>query len=393
MNSWLRAILVCISTILPFANSAYAANIVQITIDEMGIPFVLDDKGHVWGFREPRGLQHPIKLPNLEHIKRIAPYIALDDEGRVFTWGIDDNKVNADQGEIIEAGYTEPQRFGDLKGVTMIAHSMNHFFAVVDNQEILEWIVIRKGNEPGGGFGIEGYGPVRSLISRSGIVGIAAAPGTMERVVSEPAPFGLVALFADGEVIGWGINSSGQILREANSNSVLLTKLPGAIGIAMNAFHVVVLTASGVPRFWGGCDIYGRDGQDSGRLWTYGSVHGTDGFVSDVIAVALAQDINTGGAGGWGNDNNVPDVFLKRDGTVWIANAPLPTGAPNIACGQYNSQIDYQQEVQIAAGKTKATQVITSTGRIIMLDADHQLWMAPSNHRVKDFRRLMLSFE
>lgn len=47
-----------------FQHSAHAANIVQIVVDETGIPFVLDDNGHVWGFKDPRALQNPVRLPN-----------------------------------------------------------------------------------------------------------------------------------------------------------------------------------------------------------------------------------------------------------------------------------------------------------------------------------------
>lgn len=374
-----------------FAGSAYASNIVEITVDEIGIPFVLDDEGQVWGFRKPYSLEEPIKLSNLNHIKKIAPYIAVDTEGRVFTWSIDDAEVETVEGEITEAGYTTPQRFGDMKGVTLVAHSMNHFFAVINNQEIVEWLIIRKENKPGGGFGVEGYGPIKKIISSPGVKAIAAAPGTMARIVAEPAPYGLVALFDDGTVMGWGISSSGQIVKDANTPSILLTKSPGAVGIAMNDFHTVILSAQGVPQFWGGCDLYGRDG-NGGHPWTHGSVHGAEGYVADVIGMAIAQDINIGVAGGWGNDNGTPDVFIKRDGTVWIAYAPIPENTPNFDCGQYKTA-NPRQAVQVSAGKAIAVQVATARGFIFMLDADHKLWTTPSNLMVTKFSNVPLNIK
>lgn len=343
-------------------ESAYASNIADITVDEMGIPFLLDDEGHVWAFRKPLTSEEPIKLPHLEHIKKIAPYIAIDTEGRVFTWSLKDSLMREDQDVIVEAGYTAPKRREDLQGVTFVAHSLNHFFAVVGNKEIVEWLEIRKKRS----FEIEGYGPTRKVVSRAGIKAIAAAPGKMERVVAEPAPYGLVALFDDGMVMGWGITSTGQLAKEAGAPGIVLTQSPGAIGIAVNAFHTVVLTEDGVPKFWGGCDLYGRDG--NGHIWTHGHVLGVDGYLTDVMGMALAQDIV------WGSDTGNPDVYIRHDGTVWLAFAPLPEGAPAFLCGHKYKNVNYRQAQQLPVGNASSVKTATSRGVVYVLDADHTLW-------------------
>ena len=380
----LRSVAFILILSLSFIQAAQAVNFVQITVDEMGTPFFLDDEGHVWGYK----FLDLIKLPNLEHIKQIAPYIAVDDEGHVFTWAINDKEAKWLDEETLVFGYTPPKRVGELKGVTIVAHSWNHYFAVIDNQEIVRWSIVHKKR----GIGVENYGPIKKVISHPGIKAIAAAPGTTKRIVSEPAPFGLVALFDDGTVMGWGISATGQVVKEANTPSVLLTKSPGATGIAMNTFHTVVLTAQGVPLFWGSCDLEGRGigiNQTLGQQnWTWGSVRAVAGYVNDVKVMALAQDFNEWGIGGWGDDNHNYDVFIKRDGTVWLAYAPVPESAQDYQCGQDRSQNDYRKAVQVPAGKAAAIQVAKGKGSIYMLDEEHKLWETDSNNVAGQFKMI-----
>jgi len=386
MKSNLNSSFYILILLLLFVGHAQASNIVEITVDELGIPFVLDDEGHVWGFRKPFSLEEPVKLPHLEHIKKIAPYIAIDADGRVFTWGIKDSLVQEDQNSIAKAGYTAPKRVENLQGVTMVAHSLNHFFAVINNQEIVEWLEIRKKR----GYEIESYGPIRKIISRAGVKAIAASPGEIERVVAEPYPYGLVALFDDGTVMGWGITSTGQIVKEAATPSIELTKSPWAIGIAMNAFHTVILSAQGVPQFWGGCDLYGRG--LGGRPWKYGHVQGVDGYVTDVKGMALAQH-RVLGPTGWGSDNDKQDVFIKHDGTVWLAYAPIPENTPGFECSQDNRTIKYRQAQQLLAGKAAAVQVAVGWSNILMLDADHNLWLSQGSYMHTEFRKVMINLK
>jgi hypothetical protein len=265
---------------------------------------------------------------------------------------------------------------------------MNHFFAVKDNQEIVEWREVRDKY----GLTVVGYGPIKTIFSGKGIKAIASAPGNLDDRDPKSSPFGLVALFDDGTVMGWGITATGQLTREADTPSVVLTKLPGAIGIAMNAFHTVILTAQGVPQFFGGCDLYGRDGTNSGHLWSHGRLNGVNGVVNDVSGMALAQEPNFGGAGGWGNDTGSgADIFINRDGIVWLAHAPLPAGASGFECGQQNPTIDYIHAQKLPAGNAAAVQVATAGGLFFMLDANHGFWATQGNYGKTEFHFISIN--
>jgi alpha-tubulin suppressor-like RCC1 family protein len=376
----------CLIVLLCFAQSVNAANIVQIAVDELGILFALDDEGHVWGARNVECSCDYIKLPNLENIKTIEPYIAVDSKGTVFTWSIDDSKVDTVEGGISQVGFSMPKRVENLQDVTMVAHSMGQFFAVIKNQEIVRWVERRKER----GFGIDGYGAIQKVISRDGVKGISVAPGNLTRFVTESEPYWMVTLFEDGIVMGWGVTSSGQISEAADNQPVTLAISKGATGIAMNAFHTVILTADGRTQFWGGCDMFGRD-FNGGHPWKYGNVFGVDGYVSDVVQMALAQDINTG-TGGWGDDNNIQDVFIKRDGTVWGAYAPIPEAVPlpAYACSRYSKQSDYRVSKQLSVSKAAAKQVATSKGVVFMLDSDGKLWSTNGSWMNTKFREVPL---
>lgn len=303
-----------LTLLLFFAHPVHASNITAITVAPMKIPFLLDDEGQVWAFRKPLSFEEPIKLPNLNHITKIVPYIAVDSSGQVFTWSLNVADSQWDESGISKATYTAPQRVENLQGVTSVAYSDMHLVAVIEGRDIVDLEVLRDPRS----FRVTGYGPIKTVISRKGVkaVAVASRPKIMsiKGAVYKPASESLVALFDDGTVMGWGITPTGRTTEDGIGQNILLTRSPGAIGVAVNAAHTVILPASGVPLFWGGCDLFGTD--RNGHPWTSGNVVGADGYVVDVIGMGIAE----------GNDNVLPDVFIKRDGTVWAAYAPSPPG-------------------------------------------------------------------
>jgi hypothetical protein len=336
-----------------------ASNIVEIAVATENIPFLLDDKGQVWAFRKPLSFEEPIKLPNLNHIKKIVPYIAVDTSGQVFTWSLNAADSQWDESGISKATYTAPQRVENLKGVTSIAYSDMHFVAVIEDRDIVDWEVLRDPRS----FRVIGYGPIHTIISRKGVraVAVASRPKVMSitGTVYKPATESLVALFDDGTVMGWGITPTGRTTEDATWQSVLLTKLLGATDIAMNLSNIVILSADGVPRYWGGCDLYGKNA--NGQSWSPGSTERADGYVADVIGMAISQ----------GNDYVLPDAFIKQDGSVWAAYAPLPPSASGKEC--LKSEGDKRRAWKLTAGSAVAIQVVGGDP-IFMLDAEHKFW-------------------
>lgn len=360
--------------LLLFAHSAQASNIVEIAVAPRDIPFLLDDEGQVWAFRKPQFLEEPIKLPNLNHIKKIAPYIAVDTSGRVFTWSLNTVKTDWDQESISEAVYNVPQKVDGLQGVTSIASSgYDYFVAVVGNKEIRDWSTIQ--DKPGAGTVTNG--PIRTVISRAGVKAVAATSRpkvvSIKGAILKPVTETMVALFDDGTVMGWGITPSEPATEEATRNGMLLTKLPGAAGIAMNDVHTVILSADGVPIFWGGCGPYvAKD--SNGHPW---SPSGVNGQVVEIKEMAINQ----------GNDNVLPDAFIKRDGSVWAAYAPSPVDKDCIRSGG-----DKRRAWQLTAGAAAAIQVAAADS-IFMLDAERKLWTTAGSWMNTKFHSVMINLK
>lgn len=382
-----RALLVLtITGFFILSNIAYASNIVKIAVGSENIPFLLDDKGQVWTFHEPlsSSVTKPYKLENLNHIKKIAPYIAIDEKGNVFVWHLNPSKSSwdIDDGSILDAVYTKPERVENLKGVSLVTSSSDHYFvAVMNNNRIVDF----ESAPDKAGTDLFINNKFRTITSRQGIKSISAywepSKDSREGVTIVPSVTSVVALLDDGDVVGWGVKSTGVASRDEDWNEKVLTKAPGAISVAMNAMHTVVLLENGVSHFFGGCEGY-RNGLDfKGEPWPQGNVEGVPGSVVDVSVMSLFS----------GYDNVKPNVFIKRDGTVWAAYAPAPAGMLGKDC--YLVARDKKQYWQIQAGKEPALQVAATAHTIYMLDAAHKLWMVKLSSMNMKFDDLKINLE
>jgi len=286
--------------------------VVDIVVDqyESGdmIPFLLDNYGNVWAFKDLlTEWEDPIRLKNLRNIIKLAPYIAVDKDGQVFTWALNDKKSNLpvlDEEGKTKAVYTIPKRVKGIKNATHIAYSDYHFVVVQDDRDIVEWNAIPSQNK----FGLQTYTPIRKVYSREGVKKIAITGSS------------IIALYNDGKILGWGLSPTGQTRKDAAGKQISFD-VANAVDVYLNKFHTVVLTKDGKVIYFGGCDLDGEDfnGKPAPH---WGEVKGVIGLVTDVVAVAM-QD----------NDNWFPDVFLKKDGSVCEAYAPVPLGIKDNDCG------------------------------------------------------------
>lgn len=329
---------------------ANAVNIVQVAADDTNIPFFLDTSGHVWGMSG----NEPVRIKNLEHIRLIAPFIAVDDNGQVFTWAVDDSRVVTQEDATLSIAYTEAKSFPELKNVTHVAHSLNHFYAVVDRKDIYVWDEIHKKNLFRPVQGTERFGPVSKVYSREGVKKIVSAPEVWPR--KNQTAFSV--LWEDGTVMGFGVNEYGQVERNPNTPPITLGRFEGALDIGMNEFHIAVVTNDGHVKFWGGCDLYGDNIRPSGRddhVWKYGHLKGVDSEVTEVSAISLVEDDNT--FMGF-------DIFLKKDGTIIKAHAPVPSDVPLEKCGNFSFEHhpDYKDVEFLAFKSLSAHYLLESHG-------------------------------
>jgi hypothetical protein len=315
------------------------------------VPFLLDNKGDVWASNDPFSEEERyFKLKNLKNLTKLAPYIAADKDGQVFIWALDKKtEVSGgagDEPDVFKPVYTIPKRVEGIRGATQVAYSEYHFVVVEGNRDIIEWNAIPAGIEDDF-IGIKAYTPMKKVCSREGVKKIAITDSS------------IVALYNDGKILGWGLGPTGQTRKDAAGKQVSFD-VPNAVDVYLNKFHMVVLTADGHAVYFGGCDLDGKDGNGH-EMPHWGEVTGVVGPVSDVVAMSMAD-----------NDNEWPDIFLKKDGSVCAAYAPLPPGVKDLGCG-YEASIEKRNGchrcsipmIGLAQGHYKG---------FIFLGADHQLW-------------------
>lgn len=348
----------CALSLFLFSTSSAWAYFTDVVIGSLGIPFLLDHKGNVWAFKKPTTFEGLTRLPNLKNIKQIAPFIALDKDGQVFTWGLDTKTEIIDTYDIeIFAIYTPPAPLQEFKNGSLIASDGLHRFVVVqDDKDIFEVETIRDeaiiNNAKTDGIVVHGSKPARKIHAREGIKSIAVTD------------FGTVALYRDGTVLGWPLNQVGRLKQYAEGQQISLNVPSPASSVHLNPTQTLALLENGQVVFIGGCTF---DPFDNGYHSSWGIVNSVQGAVADVVAVATD-----------GGNSMVPNFFLKRDGSVWASDVPSPSVEKRGQCGRGAAKTWKMK------GMTGPAIKIATSGHVVLaLAADHSLWRAGTPDSVR----------
>lgn len=345
------------------ANAEVA--IKSIAMDSSSIPFILDDKGDVWAFKAPMMLDEAVKLPNLHHIKKIVPFMALAEDGQVYTWEL--TKESKWEDELnLDAGYTEPKLVKGLSHVTDIDASGNYFVAVEDNQRVYEW------GEKFTNFlnGAKQVIPDPKLIyTHAGIKSVSTLG------------YRIVVLLEDNTIAGWGNNQQGQMGGDGRANILpeqfASFTLPEPIAAVFTAGYTIALTKSGRAFFWGDCTRVDNQKADTTKA--------DSGTMTDIAAIATSK----------AGDELFPDLYLKKDGSVWLEYAPIPK---NIKQCQYFSRVyNYNSPTYSPKGMTVPAIAIANGGggvslyNAIALGTDNTLWGISTRHPNEGFKKIAIN--
>jgi hypothetical protein len=335
------------------AHTKLAPKFVQVVIDFHGIPTFLDGNGHVWSTHKLMNANGDdlYQLPNLDHIKKIRPFIALDDKGHVFTWMVDTLQDDFGPSGLENSGYTDPKVVNTLENVTNIDSSgYEYFTAVANNKDVFVWA-----NDK----------PISLIYSKAGIKAVSthgmSEIHSIDGSATIPETRRLILLFDNGDVISLGIKQSGTQAGITDLKETLLAQYPGATDVVRNGVHSVVLPFDGTPRFWGGCFTYWKD--ISERFLTPNAVNGASSNITNVISIGIND---------W-DDNTNPDVFIKKDGSIWASFAPIPAGKAGLDC--YKS-LDKKLFWEIKVINAKIVQAVAHENQIFMLDLDGNVWVS-----------------
>jgi hypothetical protein len=298
------------------------------TVSDIRTPFFLDTKGHVWAYQKPLIHEEPIQLPDLNNIVHIAPFIAVDRKGDVYTWGFKikllvPEEVDAAFDEEVAMFYSPAKKVEGLKDIVYVAYNAGHFAAIDKTGKIYHWYALNESERTM----IDGkvdypkdYVKWRHNVHWDGIN--AMDYSSMYVIDSDKEAIkiainyrGVLALNKDGSVYGWGISISGQeiISNEPLSNDVIfyVDASLHVTDIALNPFHTAFIS-DGKAHFYGGCDLGGRD-IGNGKPWTPGVL------MDHVIPQANLKSLYL-----TNNDNVDYDVLLDTHGSVWHVTAPTP---------------------------------------------------------------------
>lgn len=179
--------------------------------------------------------------------------LGLSATGEVFSWGFNfhgqlgDGSTGGSRTEPV-AVFAEGALAG--KTVTAIAAGADHGLALTSDGEVIAW-----GNNLHDQLGTEDWhdSPVPAAVDARG----ALAGETVVAIAA--GDYHSLALTADGEVIGWGQNSSGKLGNGSTTDPRVPVKVDATgalagkrvVAIAAGTHHSVALTADGLVCTWG----------------------------------------------------------------------------------------------------------------------------------------------
>jgi hypothetical protein len=356
----------------------------QIAVDDSGILFLLDNSGHVWGFsRKPienSNVIYPlIRLPNISGIKQIAPYIALDASGNVFTWSHASDPAGPP--------FSIPVQYMGIQNVTSIFPeslaveaqlddiedhpSISKYVVLVNNQDIFQIAIDEDGEQ---------HSP-KKIYSSNEIKSIAVSGSNKNEILQN-----IVVLLKDGDLLNISIPSprrerqnkhshrTGTLstsippaVDESTTEAIQISKLgnfPSATEVSVNSAHTLLLNESGRIVYLGDCDAVEKN--NDGKWISIEGVKKMESLSTDVAKLEFHSGKH---------DDVFSNALIKKDGSIWLDSPPSPTGYGRVrGCAEIR-QVEYAKAPdQLFIGQSPPKQIYFGDRKYYVLDANHDLW-------------------
>jgi len=293
-----------------FCQPARASiSVAAVTVANNDTPFILDRSGTVWGFTDPNDLEGWVQIKGLPPIKQLAPFVALTQDGRVFTWGFTHPLTPSPNSQYVT--YTTAKEVLGLNGVVSVYGNDTpvldtgyldgeglHFLAILKDGRVAEFgekFVGTRLVKVGVGPGAEFVSVVKSqrLADPQLIRSISQAVSATIQGINE------TILSANGFAYRWGL-----FLRD-RQDPVQFHTLENPIKIFVgddqekvySDYDLASLSRDGTLSYWGVC--------------VSGSPNVLNGIKDNVVNIRKFAT----SYGGW------PDVYLLTNGRV-VASYP-----------------------------------------------------------------------
>ena len=344
------------SSILPFNQTAEAYNNMsnEAVVDVGENHFiVLKADGSVWGWGDhaygqlgASGRNTPSPIPiqkadgnRLLNIKAITTggnhTVALDESGRVWTWGSNDHGQLGHSGGSLTNNEPTPVT-GFSADIVAIAAGDYHTLAVDANGQVWAW-------------GRDNFGQISNTRISSSVPVMVS--GATDIVAVAAGANHSVALKNDGTVWAWGRNTVGQLgngeTANVNTTPRVVAGLSNIVKIAAGENHTLALKQDSTSVYAWGANDYGQLGdggreaklrpiqvegmtkvkliasgdnhtiavKEDGTVWTWGK--NTSGTASSRTTPIQVQGLTNAVAIGGGGDSDSYTLAVKDDGTVW----------------------------------------------------------------------------
>jgi alpha-tubulin suppressor-like RCC1 family protein len=298
----------------------------------------------------------PAAVPGLSGVMAVgagaAHSLAINADGTVLAWG---SNTNGQLGDGTTTQSNSPVTVQGLSGAIAVKAGAAHSVALKSNGTMVAW-----GSNSYGqlGDGTTTQRNIQTLVQ--GISGISGVSGVSGVIAAATGDYHTMALKADGTVMSWGSNDSGQLgdgTTTQRANPVQVSGLGGVIAIAAGSNYSLALKSDGTVWSWGAGAALG-DASVAQRN-SPAQIPGLSGVVAVAAGSSFACALTSSGAVQcWGNNS----TGQLGDGTVLSRAPPVLVSGIALLDNLVSQDLSFNAAPTVTVGGTGVVSANATSG-------------------------------